>query len=174
MTTTAQKRPISWSVNRKALSLSAKSNIESKRNRALLAECRASRLKTRPFRHIMELEWESNIQASRTNSTSNTPAYRERQILCEMMASQAIRNRRVLATHTLSRVTWSSCDSIPKPGIRLANSTTPLIAGENLSLKSSSIRFVPPFSMTCCGKGFNGQAFHEKQLQLSTNVLSFQ
>ena len=60
--------------------------------------------------------------------------------------------------HTFSNVTWSSCESIPKPGMRLANSTTPRIAGENLSLKSSRILLEPPFSIMCCGIGFNGQA----------------
>lgn len=66
-------------------------------------------------------------------------------------------------SRTLSRVTWSSCESIPKPGMRLAKSTTPLMAGEKRSLKSSRIRFVPPLSMTCCGKGLRGQAFGRKE-----------
>lgn len=78
---------------------------------------------------------ESNMQAKRTSSTSKTPA--------------------------LSRVTWSSWASNPKPGMRLANSTTPRIAGEN--------RFEKSFNSSCCpvtgrGLGFNGQAWeHEKE-----------
>lgn len=74
MTTTAQNRPISWSVKRNELRRSAKSNIESNRKRALDAECNESRLNERPFRQTIELVCESNIQANRTNSTSNTPA----------------------------------------------------------------------------------------------------
>jgi len=69
------------------------------------------------------------MQAKRTSSTSKTPA--------------------------LSKVTWSSWASSPKPGMRLANSTTPRIAGEN--------RFEKSFNSSCCpvtgrGLGFNGQA----------------
>jgi len=69
------------------------------------------------------------MQAKRTSSTSKTPA--------------------------LSKVTWSSWASNPKPGMRLANSTTPRIAGEN--------RFEKSFNSSCCpvtgrGLGFKGQA----------------
>lgn len=63
---------------------------------------------------------------------------------------------------TLSSVTWSSCDSMAKPGMRFANSTTPRIAGEKRSLKSSRIRFVPS---TCWGMGFRGQACGERREQ---------
>lgn len=77
ITTTAQKRPISWSERRRELSRSAKSNIESRRKRALEAECRASRRSTRPFRQTIDAEGESNMQARRTSSTSKTPACRE-------------------------------------------------------------------------------------------------
>lgn len=55
MTTTAQKRPISLSVKRRLFIRSAKSNIESIKNLALLAECKASRFRTKPFRQIIEL-----------------------------------------------------------------------------------------------------------------------
>ncbi len=77
ITTTAQKRPISWSESRSELSRSAKSNIESRRKRALEAECRASRRRTSPFRQTIDAEGESNMQARRTSSTSKTPAWRK-------------------------------------------------------------------------------------------------
>lgn len=74
MTTTAEKRPISWSVSLKLFIRSAKSNMESMRKRALLAECSDSGRSTSPFRQIMELVVESNMHASRTSRTSKTPA----------------------------------------------------------------------------------------------------
>lgn len=74
MTTAAQNRAISESDRWRELSLSAKSNMESSRKRALDAELSDSRRKTRPLRQIIELLAESNMQARRTRSTSNTPA----------------------------------------------------------------------------------------------------
>lgn len=110
MTTIELKRPISASVNLRELSLSAKSNMESMRNLAFDPLWMDSLLRTWPLRQIMELFWVSNMQASLTSNTSNTPAF--------------------------SSVTWSSWDSKLKPGILLANSTTPRMAGENLLEKS--------------------------------------
>ena len=110
MTTMELKSPISGSVNSSELNLSAKSNMESMRNLALEPLWIESFFSTCPLRQIIELFWVSNMQASRTRRTSNTPALRS--------------------------VTWSSCGSREKPGILLANSTTPLIAGENLLEKS--------------------------------------
>ena len=69
------------------------------------------------------------MQARRTRSTSNTPA--------------------------LSSVTWSSCGKSAKPGMRLANYTTPRMAGENRFEKSCSISCWP---VRGCGFGFNGHA----------------
>ena len=87
--------------------------------------------------------------------------------------SQVSGEQRWVRANTLSRVTWSSCDNIPKPGMRLAKSTTPLIAGEKRSLKSSRIRFVPPLSMTCCGKGLRGQAYRgQDRVMQSINWVS--
>lgn len=170
ITMTALNRPISESFNRIAFNLSANSNMESVRNLALeyahtdslrntwplsvtmLLHCKGKRVKqnlgqyqpkngekiactythsvcTQKKKKKTMLTSESNMHAKRTRSTSKTPA--------------------------LSRVTWSSWASNPKPGIRLANSTTPRMAGEN--------RFEKSFNSSCCpvtgrGLGFKGQA----------------
>lgn len=72
----------------------------------------------------------------------------------------------LFSSFTFNKVTWSSCASILKPGIRLANSTTPWIAGENRSLKSSIKRLEviePVPSVTVLdGNGFNGQVWVKK------------
>lgn len=64
------------------------------------------------------------------------------------------KTRRVL---TLRSVTWSSCESMPKPGIRLANSTTPWMAGEKRSEKSSISRLPAPVESALGGNGLRGQ-----------------
>lgn len=137
MTTMEQNRPISASDRHKAFMRSAKSNMESIKNRALELLCIESRFNTCPFKQIMLAVWESNIHARRTSNTSNTPAFR--------------------------RVTWSSCASREKPGMRLANSTTPRMAGENLFEKSCKSSCWP---VSGCGLGFKGHACNKKNIYL--------
>lgn len=76
----------------------------------------------------------SNMQANRTSSTSKTPAF--------------------------SRVTWSSWGNNAKPVIRLANSTTPRMAGENRFEKSCKSSCWP---VNGWGFGFKGQACDQKK-----------
>ncbi len=65
--------------------------------------------------------------------SSRTPLMQSMALLRNMEAS---RTRRTSKTPALSNVTWSSWERRLKPGSRLANSTTPRMAGEKRDEKS--------------------------------------
>lgn len=127
--TTAQKRPSSASLSWRPLSLSANSNMESMRNRALDELCSASLRKSCPLRHSIVLLPVSNMAARRTRRTSNTPGF--------------------------NSVTLSSSARRENPGSLFANSTTSRMAGRNLSEKSCNNCCCP---LDGAGVGFSGQA----------------